>query len=852
VSAAPTWDRVKAVFQHAIDLPAAERPAFLDRACDGDRALRDEVASLLAADEDAGALLQTSAFAPLGDGGGDTAAGDRDDLEGRRVGPYRIVQRIGTGGMGSVYRAVRADAAFDKQVAIKVIKRGMDTEETLRRFRDERQTLARLDHPNIARLLDGGTTEDGRPFLVMEYVEGRRLDEDCDARAMTVTDRLRLFATVCQAVQHAHQNLVIHRDLKPDNILVAADGTPKLLDFGIAKVLAPTPGEAAAATRLVERRMTLGYSSPEQVRGEPMTTASDVYSLGIVLYELLTGQRPFRRANTTYHEHERARAEPIPLPSARARHAGDTVAAARQSTPAALARALGGDLDTIVLKAIAPDTARRYASVQQLAEDVERSLTGLPVLARADSLSYRAAKFVRRHRAGVAALAVVGLVLAVGLAGTLWQARRAAAERDRAQLEARKAQVITGFLLDVLGSADPRARGREVTVAEVLEGAAARAEEQLASQPDQLEAMRATIGATQVRLGRAAEAIPLLREALAHREARLGPDHADVAEVLQELGNAYSGTGDDKTAEPVLRRALDIRQRTAGRESAETASVLDSLGSLQTQSGQLEAAVRTHREALAIRRKVLGNAHPDVVYSLNNLAVPLGTLGRWNEALPLHQEALALVLKVHGPEHADTAAAMTTLAYALESVGRYQEALDYYGKALPLRRKTLGADHPEAAWTAYNFAALLQARGEQGRALQLADEVLALRGRTLQEAHPLVAACLQVRGLALAATGKGDDAEAALRDSLAVRTRSLPPAHWLIASSQSILGEHLLRHQRKYPEAEPLLLAGYEGLRDRLGPKDPRTRAGLTRVVALYDAWGKRDKAQAYRDLLTP
>ena len=853
MSAAPTWDRVKEVFQHAVDLPPIERPPYLDRVCAGDRALRDEVESLLAADQSAGSLLQADVFAQHRDaGGGDAIVLDRDDLEGRRVGPYRIVQRIGSGGMGSVYRAVRADAAFDKQVAIKVIKRGMDTEETLRRFRDERQTLARLDHPNIARLLDGGTTEDGRPFLVMEYVEGRRLDDVCDARMLTVTERLRLFTTVCQAVQHAHQNLVIHRDLKPDNILVGADGAPKLLDFGIAKVLAPTPGAAPAATRLVERRMTLGYSSPEQVRGEPMTTASDVYSLGIVLYELLTGQRPYRRSITTFLEYERALAEPIPLPSARAREAGEAVAAARQTTPVALARELAGDLDTIVLKAIAPDTARRYASVQQLAEDVERSLTGLPVLARADSLGYRAAKFVRRHRAGVAALAVVGLVLAVGVAGTLWQARRAAAERDRAQLEARRAQVITGFLLDVLGSADPRARGREVTVAEVLEGAAKRAEEQLAGQPEQLEAMRATIGATQVRLGRAAEAIPLLREALGHREARLGPDHPDVAEVLQELGNAYAGTGDDKTAEPILRRALDIRRRTAGAESAETASVLDSLGSVQTQEGQLEAAVQTHRQALAIRRKVLGNEHPDVVYSLNNLAVPLGTLGRWNEALPLHQEALALVLKVHGPEHADTAAAMTTLAYALESVGRYQEALDYYAKALPLRRRLLGADHPEAAWTAYNYAALLQARGEQARALQLADDVLALRGKTLQEGHPMVAACLQVRGLALAATGKADDAEAALRDSLAVRTRSLPPSHWLIASSQSVLGEHLLRHQHRYPEAEPLLLAGYEGLRARLGPGDPRTRAGLTRVVALYDAWGKRDKARPYRDLLTP
>ncbi|MEO5821406.1 MAG: serine/threonine-protein kinase, partial [Vicinamibacteraceae bacterium] len=861
MTATPDWGRVKEVFHRAVDVAPADRPAFLDEACGGDAPLRLEVQSLLAAHEDTGNLLETSVFS--GNGGllgpgadGASPAPIEDELEGHRVGTYRVVQRIGSGGMGTVYRAVRADAAFDKQVAIKVIKRGMDTDDTLRRFQDERQTLARLDHPNIARLIDGGSTGDGRPFLVMEYVEGLAIDEYCDAERVSLRNRVRLFRTVCQAVQHAHQNLVIHRDLKPDNILVDAAGSPKLLDFGIAKVLAPSPSEAPAPTSLVERRMTLAYSSPEQVRGEPMTTASDVYSLGVILYELLTGQRPYRRAVTTAVAYEHALSEPVPLPSTRVREGGSTpegaaIAAARQTTTSALARELSGDLDTIVLKAIQPGTSRRYVSVQQLGEDIERYLTGLPVLARADSVTYRAAKFVRRHRAGVAALIVLGVALAVGVAGTLWQARVAAGERDRAALEARKAQVITSFLVDVLGSADPRSRGREATVAEVLDEAAQRAERELAGQPEQLEAMRATIGATQVRRGRAAEALPLLKKALDQRERRLGPDHPDVAELLQELGEAYAGIGDAATAEPILRRAVDIRRRTAGPESAPAASALDSLGSLYTQEGKLAEAVETQRSALAIRRKVLGNEHPDVVHSLNNLAVPLGTLGRWEEALPLHQEALALVLKVRGPEHPDAAAAMTTLAYAFESVGRYPEALDYYGKALPLRRKTLGADHPEAAWTAYNYAALLQARGQHARALQLADEVLALRGKTLQDNHPLIPAILQVRGLVLAALGRAAEGEASLRDSLAVRSRSLPASHWLIASSRSLLGEHLVRYARRFAEAEPLLRGGYEGLRAALGPQDPRTRAALTRLVALYDAWDRPSAAGPYRRLLS-
>ena len=836
--ATPDWGRVKEVFHRAVDVAPGDRAAFLDQACGDDQTLRLEVQSLLAAHEDTGNLLKTSVFGDagglLGDG---AAAAIEDDLEGHRVGPYRVVQRVGSGGMGTVYRAVRADAAFDKQVAVKVIKRGMDTDDTLRRFQDERQTLARLDHPNISRLLDGGSTGDGRPFLVMEFVEGRSIDEFCDSERMPIRDRVRLFRTVCQAVQHAHQNLVIHRDLKPDNILVTADGSPKLLDFGIAKVLAPAPadgpGEAPPPTSLVDRRMTLAYSSPEQVRGEPMTTASDVYALGVILYELLTGERPYRRVVATSIAYEQALSEPVPLPSLRIRDgATPAVAAARQSTTSALARELAGDLDTIVLKAIQPETGRRYPSVQQLAEDLERYLTGLPVLARADSVTYRAAKFVRRHRAGVAALAVLGIALAVGLAGTLWQARVAAGERDRAALEARKAQVITTFLVDVLGSADPRARGPEVTVAEVLDVAAERAERELASQPEQLEALRATIGATQVRRGRDAEALPLLRRALEQRERRLGPNHPDVAQVLQDLGNGYAGVGDATSAEPILRRALDIRRRTAGPDSAPTASALDSLGSLLTQEGKLAEAIETQRSALAIRRAVLGNEHLDVVHSLNNLAVPLGTLGRWDEALPLHQEALALVLKLRGPDHPDAAAAMTTLAYAFESIGRDAEALDYYSKALPLRRKALGADHPEAAWTAYNYASLLQSRGEYLRALQLADEVLTLRGKTLQDNHPLIPAVLQVRALGLAALGRAAEAEASLRDSLAVRSRSLPPNHWLIASSQSVLGDHLQRHTRRFAEAEPLLRGGYQGLKAALGPEDPRTKAAQARLVS--------------------
>jgi len=850
------WERVKAIFQQAVDLPSAERVSLLERVCGDDDGLRREVESLLASHDAPHPLLKTTTL-------GAAHVLLHDDLEGHRVGPYRVVRRIAAGGMGAVYRALRADAAFEKEVAIKVVKRGMDTEEILRRFQEERQTLARLDHPNIAKLLDGGTTADGRPYLVMDYVEGTRIDDFCDAAQLSITDRLRLFQMVCRGVQHAHQNLVIHRDLKPDNILVTGDGEPKLVDFGIAKVLAAS-AEDSAVTRLGDRRMTLAYSSPEQVRGEPMTTASDVYSLGIILFELLTGRRLHRRVIATAVAYERALSDEASAPSSRVRETAtaasdddaegltpEAIAAARQTNPQGLARQLAGDLDTIVMKAIEPEPGRRYASAQQLADDIDRHLTGLPVLARPDTFRYRAAKFVRRHRASVAALVLVIIALAGGLVGTLWQARVAAGERDRAQLEARKAQQISAFLQDMLGSADPSARGRDVTVVEVLDDAAKRAEQELADQPEELALIRSTIGSTYLRLGRATQAVPLLRQALAAREARLGPSHPEVADTIHELGSALSEAGNDAEAEPLFRRALDIYRQTSGPESAATAKVLDSIASVHTSGGRLTEAVALHREVLAMRRKVLGNDHPDLAHSLNNLAVALGTLGRWEEALPLHQEAADLTKRVQGPDHRDTAAAMSTLAFVLESLGRLEEAERYYAEALAARRKILGTDHPEAAWTAYNYASLLQARGEHARALELARDVLALRGNTLPDEHPIVSATLQTRGKSLAATGRDEEAEASFRESLQIRTKALPATHWLIASGKSVLGEHLTK-RRKLAEAEPLVVTGYEGLDRILGGNDRRTREALTRVIALYDAWQRPGDAQKYRKLLAP
>ena len=430
---AERWQHVKQLLDEAIGLQVSERPAYLDRAC-ADADLRQEVESLLSSHEQAGTgFLKTPVLDLKG-----CAPPARARLE--RIGAYQIVEEIGHGGMGEVYRAVRADGQYTKEVAIKVVRGGFDSASVIEHFRQERQILASLDHPNIARLLDGGTTEDGVPYLVMELIHGARVDSYCDAHQLTITERLQIFRQVCAAVQYAHQRLVIHRDLKPGNILVTRDGVPKLLDFGIAKLLDPT----ATAETTIARPMTPDYASPEQIRGEPITTASDVYSLGVVLYQLLTGRSPYPAETRSPHELARAVCETEPgRPSTAvfkprperdgAQQTPEQVSGSREGSPAKLRRRLAGDLDNIALMALRKEPQRRYGSVEQFAEDIRRHLEGLPVTATKGSWSYRAGKFVRRHRVGIAAAALVVFTLLGGMAATIRQAHIARVQRVRAE-----------------------------------------------------------------------------------------------------------------------------------------------------------------------------------------------------------------------------------------------------------------------------------------------------------------------------------------------------------------------------------------------------------------------------------
>jgi serine/threonine-protein kinase len=806
------WERVSAVVERVIESPADARSALLDELCGNDLVLRQEAESLVAAHQTGGDRFERPAA--------DLLSGIRSDgtgatvVAGQRIGPYQVVREIGRGGMGAVFEAFRADDDFRKRVALKTLAIGPRGEKTLRRFRQERRILARLEHRHIAALVDGGVLPDGVPYFAMELVEGEPIDRYCAGRGLSVTDRLRLMRQVTGAVQFAHQNLVVHRDLKPSNVLVTADGTVKLLDFGIAKLLGPDDDESDPdLTQTGGSPYTPAYASPEQLRGEPITTASDIHALGVVLFQVLAGRHPFRDGDPSQSVLRRRIEEEPPPPTG-----------------------LGPDLDAIVGKALHKEPDRRYPSAEQLGDDLSRYLEGLPVQARPDTLGYRVGKLVRRNRIAVAALTIAALSLIVTAVASRVQARVAAAERDRAQLEAAKANRISGFVQEMLRSADPREAGPDLTVAAALAAATARADSSLAADSAVLASVLTAIGRSYLGLGRYDDAEPPLRRALALRRA-LGRD-AETATSLHELGRVHLERGDLAPAESLFRQALAAARAPAVPDSAGIAPILSDLGDLLQYAGDLAGAAAAHREALAVRTRLEGARGAGVAASLNNIAVIEGQQGRWVVAESLGRAALAIVIERQGRRHPDVAAGLNALAFAVQSQQRAPEAESLYRQALEVRLETLGPNHPETARTYMNLGWLLHETRRYPEALAEADRVLGLRGSVLPDEHPAVGSTLLLQGQSLLAMGRPADAERRLREALGIRQRALPPGHWLIAASQSAVADALIA-QRRFGEAERLLVAALPVLQAARGEEHEQTRLARERLARLYRTSGR-------------
>jgi eukaryotic-like serine/threonine-protein kinase len=850
------WRHIEELFHSALDCGPARRAAFLDSACAGDASLRQEIESLLSSYEK-GSFTETPAFA---EGIKLLEESEECSVAGQNIGPYRVIRKIGQGGMGAVYLAARADEAFQKEVAIKLIKRGQDTEDVIRRFRSERQILASLEHPNITRLLDGGTTEDALPYFVMEYIQGEPIDNYCDSHKLNTTERLRLFQSVCVAVHFAHQNLVIHRDIKPGNILVTAEGVPRLLDFGIAKLLAAEPSFADRTITLA-RRMTPQSASPEQVRGGNITTASDVYSLGVLLYKLLTGHSPYRLAGRSSDEIERAICEEDPeKPSAVIDHAEgaltpQSVSETREGAPDKLRRKLRGDLDNIMLMALRKEPQRRYASVLQFSEDVRRHLQGLPVLARRDTPGYRAAKFVGRHKTGVAAAALIFLSLGAGIVATLRQTRIARAERDRTQVEKAKADRINAFLQDMLGFSDTRSgspntkKGHDARLADLLDIAGPRAENELNDQPAVKAEMLRTIGVAYTIQPRFDLAEHYLRAALDTDLKLYGAEHQETAKTLHLLGVALGNKGDYKGAEQLNRQALEIYRRQPKDENLDARSFAEALSTLGLLTmridGKYPEAESLLLEAVSLAPQLKGKDRALVAGAENMLAALHSDLGDYQQAETLARHSLEEFQKL-ATERFGIAESQANLGVILRTEGKYSEAEPALRDALALYRQLLGENHPSVAYAWVHLGHLHYLEGKYAEAEEEVRKSLKLYEETLPKGHGATSSPYTVLGLILNKTGRSAEAEADLREALQIRMRTVSKGHYYIAVTQGALGE-CLTTEKKYAEAEPLLAESYATLKTEQGERSPLTQEAARRLVTLYQSWGKPEQAARYR-----
>ena len=732
---ATRWNRVKDVFAQALEKSGADRESFLSSTCAGDLELRAEVDSLLASHQDSASLLDAPAAAYFSG----AALPDSDEgVLGQRLGPYRLVSVIAAGGMGAVYLAERADEEFEQQVAIKLIRPGFDSGQFLRRFLNERQTLAHLDHPHIAKLLDGGTAEDGRPYLVMEYIEGLPLDRFCEDRELGLEKRLDLFREVCGAVRYAHQNLVVHRDLKPGNILVTHEGVPKLLDFGIAKLLDPGLRAAGVATVEPLQALTPYYASPEQVRGDAITTASDIYSLGVILYQLLTGELPYELKTLAPAELLRVVGEEQPPPPSSAlRNRAKAGSSALGSVPS--------DLDAIVLMALRKEPQRRYGSVEEFAADVERFQTNRPVVAGPDSFAYHAVKFLRRNRAAVVGSVLLAASLVGGIISTTWQAAIA-------RTEATIATQVSELLVGIFEFSDPwkQTRGAEQPVSRLLESGVEKLEEREDLKPEIRASLFAVLGRVYQKLEDDPGSVVLLERAveLYRQEAHDFPEKQ--AEALHLLGIAQRRMDEAEAAEETLREALRLRRQVYGDRHEEVAATWNALGTALAHQGKFAEAERAYEQALEMRRRLHGEDHELVALSLSNLGDLAYDQGRERDEAAERQELLLLaegrfreavrIDRAALGEHLDLATVLNNLGMTLRELGRDQEAEESLRESLDMRRRLHGESHPQLATSLNNVGTLLYDRGDYLAAAELFQEAFDMVREPLGEDHLVVQA----------------------------------------------------------------------------------------------------------------
>ena len=861
------WDRIQSLFHDAVDLPEAERRVFLAAACPGDDTLIDEVLAFIDEDARGSSLL---------DGAIGNAASRLlgNDAAIREIGPYRIVRVAGEGGMGVVFLAERTD--LNSQAAIKILRDAWLSPARRERFATEQRTLASLNHPSIARLYDAGALSDGTPWIVMEYVDGVPITDYCRTHDRSIRDRLELFRSVCDAVQYAHQNLVIHRDLKPSNILVTADGRIKLLDFGISKQL-DGAGISIDHTLTGMRLMTPAYAAPEQIRGERLGVRTDVYSLGVILYELVTGRLPFdlstrtpAEAETLIVSHEPAR------PSSLAR--------ADRSPLAALGRTARSDIDVLCLTAMHKDVARRYQSVEAMGRDVRNFLHDVPLEARPEAISYRVGKFVGRHVRGLAASAAV-LALTIGLVA--FYTARLAIARNEALTETARAQRIQGLMLNLFtGSDEASGPAEDLRVVSLIDRGVQEAES-LRAEPAVQVSMFRTLGGIYQSLGDLEKSDALLSRALKQRRTLFGADSAEVAESLVALGLLRIGQAKFEDAERFVRDGLEMTKRhvppgdpavaratmALGRvfeerggykdaiatleeaarlhearepASADLAATLRELFNSQFYAGNLSTAEQIGNRVLAMTRKVNGERHALVAEDLINLGAVQHERGQYAEAERYYREALAINESWYGKDHYKTASNLTMLGRSLQMQKRYDEAADVLRRAVAIQERVFGPIHPRVASAVNDLGMIAQNRGDLDEAEAAFTRMAAIYRSVYGDKHYLIGIATSNLASVYVLRHQYARAEPLYRQAIAMFSETQSPQHLNTGIGRIKLGRALVG-QKRYAEAETELLAGYDILTRQTSPSVSWLRMAREDLVKLYTASNQTEKAERYR-----
>jgi len=861
----------KSIFLDAQEIASPPaRAAYLDRRCGADQRLRGEVETLLRHHERLGDYLEQPACDP----------GLAQDVAGRLptegpgsiIGPYKLLEQIGEGGMGVVYMAEQTQPVRRK-VALKIIKPGMDSKQVIARFEAERQALALMDHPNIAKVLDAGATSPpceagvwggGRPYFVMELVKGIPITDYCDKDRLSIRERLDLFLQICKAVQHAHQKGIIHRDIKPTNVLITLhDGVPvpKVIDFGIAKATGQQLTEKTLFTAFAQMVGTPLYMSPEQaaLSGLDIDTRSDIYSLGVLLYELLTGTTPFDAATfraAAYDEIRRIIRDDEPSkPSTRLGALGVTLMTTstnRHTDSRKLVHALRGELDWIVMKALEKDRSRRYETASAFASDVIRYLTDKPVEACPPSAWYRLRKNARRNRVALTTAALIGLALTAGTAVSTWQAIRAtragtlAGQRQReAQSAAAESKAVLEFLVhDLLGASRPEnALGRDVKVADVLANAEKKIDDAFPDQPLVEAGVRHALAVAFSSLSRFDVAYRHSSRSYDLRLPLLGPEHPDTLRSMNILARVLLSQGKHDEARKLIERTLEIRRRVRGPEHPETLESMNDLAIVLKKQGKFGEARKRYEQTLELQRRTLGPEHPDTLRSINNLAIVLRNLGKLDEARTLNEQTLEVRRRVLGPEHPETLSSMHNLAIVFENQGKLDEARTLLEQTLEMRGRVLGPEHSNTLASINSLAIVFDRQGKSDEARKLYERTLEIHRRTLGPDHPDTLSSMHNLAMVLDDHGKSDEARKLNEQILEVRRRVLGPEHPETLMSIEELA-NVLSGQGKSDEARKLYQQNLEVRRRVLGPEDPHTLLSMHNLAKELDKQGKSDEAR--------